>query len=98
MKKAMTEEQIRQYRAMAEPQRKLVDEGYATVVVRLDDQSIIGDFNMPSSGKIPVPEDKLEALAETLLPDIIEFYKDPKNRAMADEWMREKAAKKKKST
>ena len=53
---------------------------------------------MPSSGKIPVPEDKLETLAETLLPDIIEFYKDPKNRAMADEWMREKAAKKKKST
>ena len=45
MKKAMTEEQIRQYRAMAEPQRKLVDEGFATVVVSLDDQATVCEYN-----------------------------------------------------
>lgn len=78
---------------MAEPQRKLVDEGYATAVVRLDDQSVICDFNMPSSGKIPVPEDKVEALSETLLPDIIEFFLDPNNRALVKEWAREEKVK-----
>ena len=31
-------------------------------------------------------DEQLESLAEVLLPDIIEFYKDEKNKKMFEEW------------
>ena len=85
-----TEEQKRQYIAMSEQQRKLVDEGYATVVLRLDDQSVICDFNMPPNKKLPIPEKLAEGLAESLYPEMLEFFSNPENRAKVDEWLREK--------
>lgn len=45
--KPMTEEQRAQYLAMSAEERNLVDKGYATMVISLDDQSTICDFNMP---------------------------------------------------
>ena len=89
MKKAMTKEQIRQYRAMAEQQRKLVDDGYATMVVKLDDRSVICDYNMPPDGKFSFPDEVLEGIAESLYPEIVEFFSNPENRAKVDELLRQ---------
>lgn len=89
MKKAMTEEQIRQYRAMPEQQRKFVDEGYATMVVKLDDRSVICDYNMPPDRKFSFPDEVLEGIAETLYPEIVEFFSNPENRAKVDELLRQ---------
>ena len=98
MKKAMTEEQIRQYRAMAEPQRKLVDEGFATVVVSLDDQATVCEYNMPPDRKFSFPDEVLEGVAESLYPEMLEFFSNPENRAKVDELLRqEKEMKQKKS-
>lgn len=91
-----TEEQIRQYKSMPAQQRKLVDEGYATVVLSLDDQSVICDFNMPANKKLPIPEKLAEELAEILYPEMLEFFSNPENRAKVDEWLHEKKAKEKK--
>ena len=90
MKKAMTKEQIRQYRAMAEQQRKLVDDGYATMVVKLDDCSVICDYNMPPDRKFSFPDEVLEGIAESLYPEIVEFFSIPENRAKVDELLRQK--------
>ena len=89
MKKAMTKEQIRQYRTMAEQQRKLVDEGYATMVVKLDDRSVICDYNMPPDRKFSFPDEVLEGIAESLYPEIVEFFSNPENRAKVDELLRQ---------
>lgn len=89
MKKAMTKEQIRQYRAMPEQQRKLVDEGYATMVVKLDDCSVICDYNMPPDRKFSFPDEVLEGIAESLYPEIVEFFSNPENRAKVDELLRQ---------
>lgn len=98
MKKAMTEEQIRQYRAMAEPQRKLVDEGFATVVVSLEDQSTVCEYNMPSDRKFSFPDEVLEGIAESLYPEMVAFFSNPENRAKVDELLRkEREIKQKKS-
>ena len=90
MKKAMTKEQIRQYRTMAEQQRKLVDEGYATMVVKLDDRSVICDYNMPPDRKFSFPDEVLEGIAESLYPEIVEFFSISENRAKVDELLRQK--------
>ena len=89
MKKAMTEEQIRHYRAMPEEQRKFVDDGYATMVVKLDDRSVICDYNMPPDRKFSFPDEVLEGIAESLYPEIVEFFSNPENRAKVDELLRQ---------
>ncbi len=49
-KPSPTEVQIKEYKAMSEKERQLVDEGYATVVVNLTDGSTICEYNMPPKG------------------------------------------------
>ena len=39
-------------------------------------------------------DEQVEALAEVLLPDIIEFYKDEKNKKMFEEWIQQRDKKK----
>lgn len=88
--KPMTEEQRAQYLAMSAEERNLVDKGYATMVISLDDQSTICDFNMPEDGKIPITKAQAESLARAFLPSIQKFYEDPKNCADFEKWKKEK--------
>ena len=87
--KPMTEEQRAQYLAMSAEERNLVDKGYATMVISLDDQSTICDFNMPEDGKIPITKAQAESLARAFLPSIQKFYEDPKNCEEFEKWQRE---------
>ena len=86
--KAATEEQIRQYHAMSDAEKQLVDEGYATVVVSLKDGSTICDYNMPE--KIRITKEQAERLARGFLPAILKYYEDPKHREEFEKWKKER--------
>lgn len=86
--KAPTEAQIKQYKAMGEAERQLVDEGYATIVVILEDGSTICDYNMPE--RIRITKEQAERLARGFLPAILKYYEDPKNREEFEKWKKER--------
>lgn len=88
--KPMTVEQRQQYLAMSAEERYFVDEGYATVVMSLEDNSTICDFNMPEDGKIPITKAQAESLARAFLPSVQKYYEDPKNCAEFEKWKKEK--------
>lgn len=87
--KPMSEKQRAQYLAMSAEERNLVDKGYATMVISLDDQSTVCDFNMPEDGKIPITKAQAESLARAFLPAVQKFYEDPKNCEEFEKWQRE---------
>lgn len=89
--KAPTEAQIKHYTAMGEAERQLVDEGYATVVVSLEDGSTICDYNMPD--RIRITKAQAERLARGFLPAILKYYEDPKNREEFEKWKKEREEK-----
>lgn len=86
--KAPTEAQIKQYKAMGEAERQLVDEGYATIVVSLEYGSTICDYNMPE--RIRITKEQAERLARGFLPAILKYYEDPKNREEFEKWKKER--------
>lgn len=93
----MTKEELRkiqkeQYDQLPEQAKKEVDDGHGVVVYDLKNETTICKFNMD---KICIPDEKIEALAETLLPDIIEFYKDENNKKLFEEWKKKQEKKKK---
>ena len=75
--------QKEQYDKLPEKAKEVVDDGYGVVVYDLKSAATICKFNMENF--CPTDE-QLESLAEVLLPDIIEFYKDEKNKKMFEEW------------
>lgn len=89
-KPSPTEAQISEYRAMSEKERKLVDEGYATVVVSLTDGSTICEYNMPPKGSIRITKQQAERLARGFIPAILKYYEDPKNREAFEQWKKER--------
>ena len=82
--------QKEQYDLLPERAKKDVDDGYGVVVCDLETQRTICKFNMEN---FRPSDEQVEALAEVLLPDIIEFYKDEKNQKMFEEWKKKKAKK-----
>lgn len=95
-KNAPTEAQIREYKAMSEQERQLVDEGYATVVVNLTDGSTICEYNMPP--KIHITKQQADKLARGFFPAILKYYEDPKNREAFEKWKKERDEKAGKKT
>ena len=85
--------QKEQYDKLPEKAKKDVDDGYGVVVCDLESQTTICKFNVE---KIRPNDEQLEKLAEFLLPEIIEFYKDEKNRKIFEEWKEQKDNKKQK--
>ena len=75
--------QKEQYDKLPEKAKKNIDDGYGVVVCDLESAATICKFNMENF----LPSDEqVDALAEVLLPDIIEFYKDEKNKKLFEEW------------
>lgn len=79
--------QKEQYDLLPEKVKKDVDDGYGVVVCDLETQRTICKFNM---GKKCITDEQAEVLAEIFLPEIIEFYKDEKNKKMFEEWKKKK--------
>ena len=52
-------------------------------------------FNMPPSENRPIPDDVIEHVAEGLLPNVIEFFRDPKSREEIEKWQQEQKTEKK---
>ena len=69
--------QREQYDKLPEEVKKDVDDGYGVVVCDLESQTTICKFNMD---KRCITDEQVEVLAEIFLPEIIEFYKDEKNK------------------
>ena len=86
-KNEYSEIQKEQYDKLPEKAKKDVDDGYGVVVYDLESEATICKFNME---KFRPTDEQLEKLAEFLLPEIIEFYKDEKNKKMFEEWKRKK--------
>ena len=84
--------QKEQYDLLPEEAKKDVDGGYGVVVCDLESETTICKFNMENY--LPTDE-QIEALAEDLLPEIIEFFKDEKNVKMLEEWKKQQENKKK---
>ena len=63
--------QKEQYDKLPEKVKKDVDDGYGVVVCDLESTANICKFNMEN---FRPTDEQVEALAEVLLPDIIEFY------------------------
>ena len=82
--------QKEQYDKLPEKAKKNIDDGYGVVVCDLESAATICKFNMENF----LPSDEqVDALAEVLLPDIIEFYKDEKNKKMFEEWKQQEKKK-----
>ena len=75
--------QKEQYDKLPEKAKKNIDDGYGVVVCDLESAATICKFNMAN---FRPTDEQVDALAEVLLPDIIEFYKDEKNKKMFEEW------------
>ena len=75
--------QKEQYDKLPEKAKKNVDDGYGVVVCELESAATICKFNMEN---FRPSDEQVDALAEVLLPDIIEFYKNEKNKMMFEEW------------
>ena len=84
--------QREQYDKLPEKAKKDVDDGYGVVVCDLESQTTICKFNMD---KRYITDEQVEVLAEIFLPEIIEFYKDEKNKKMFEEWKKQQDKKKK---
>ena len=84
--------QKEQYDLLPEKAKKDVDDGYGVVVCDLKTRRTICKFNM---GKKCITDEQAEVLAEIFLPEIIEFYKDEKNKKMFEEWKKQQDKKKK---
>ena len=84
--------QKEQYDKLPEKARKDVDDGYGVVICDLESQTTICEFNMEN---FQPTDEQIEALAEDLLPEIIEFFKDEKNVQMLEEWKNNQDKKKK---
>lgn len=84
--------QKEQYDKLPEIAKKDVDDGYGVVVCDLEGKTTICKFNMD---KKCITDKQAEVLAEIFLPEIIEFYKDEKNKQMFEEWKRNQYKKKK---
>lgn len=84
-------DQKEQYDLLSEKAKKDVDDGYGVVVYNLESEVTICKFNMEN---FRPSDEQVEALAEVLLPDIIEFYKDEKNKKTFEEWKKQQEKKK----
>ena len=84
--------QKEQYDKLPEKAKKDVDDGYGVVICDLESETTICKFNMENY--LPTDE-QIEALAEVFLPEIIEFYKDEKNKKMFEEWKKQQDKNKK---
>ena len=82
-KKNFSKVQKEQYDKLPEKAKKNVDDGYGVVVCDLESAATICKFNMEN---FRPTDEQVEALAEVLLSDIIEFYKDKKNKKKFEEW------------
>ena len=91
-KTAFSKVQREQYDKLPEKAKKDVDDGYGVVICDLESETTICKFNMENY--LPTDE-QIEALAEVFLPEIIEFYKDEKNKKMFEEWKKQQDKKKK---
>ena len=78
--------QREQYDKFPEEVKKDVDDGYGVVVCDLESQTTICKFNMEN---FQPTDEQIEALAEVILPEIIEFFKDEKNVKMLEEWKKQ---------
>ena len=83
--------QKEQYDKLPEKAKKNIDDGYGVVVCDLESAATICKFNMAN---FRPTDEQVDALAEVLLPDIIEFYKDEKNKKMFEEWKQQDKKKK----
>ena len=84
--------QREQYDKLPEKAKKDVDDGYGVGICDLESETTICKFNMENY--LPTDE-QIEALAEVFLPEIIEFYKDEKNKKMFEEWKKQRDKNKK---
>ena len=84
--------QKEQYDKLPEKAKKDVDDGCGVVVCDLESQTTICKFNMEN---FQPTDEQIEALAEVILPEIIEFFKDEKNVKMLEEWKKQQDKKKK---
>ena len=91
-KNAFSKVQREQYDKLPEKAKKDVDDGYGVVICDLESETTICKFNMENY--LPTDE-QIEALAEVFLPEIIEFYKDEKNKKMFEEWKKQQDKNKK---
>ena len=82
--------QKEQYDKFPEKAKKNIDDGYGVVVCDLESAATICKFNMAN---FRPTDEQVDALAEVLLPDIIEFYKDEKNKKMFEEWKQQEKKK-----
>jgi hypothetical protein len=48
-------------------------------------------------GEINIPKEKSKCIAETILPDIIEFYQTEEGKKVFEEWKKKQIKKKEKS-
>ena len=78
--------QREQYDKLPEKAKKDVDDGYGVIVCYLESMATICKFNMEN---FRPSDEQVDALAEVLLPDIIEFYKNEKNKMMFEEWQQQ---------
>ena len=53
------------------------------------------DFNIPPSENRPIPDDVIEHLAEGLLPNVIDYFRNPKSREEIEKWYQEQKTEKK---
>ena len=86
-----SKDQKEQYDLLSEKAKKDVDDRYGVVVYDLESEVTICKYNMD---RFRPTDEQLEKLAEFLLPEIIEFYKDEKNRKIFEEWKKKKGEKK----
>ena len=84
--------QKEQYDKLPEKVKQDIAEEYGVVVCDLESQTTICKFNMD---KRCITDEQVEVLAEIFLPEIIEFYKDEKNKKMFQEWKKQQYKKKK---
>ena len=71
------------YEQLKENEQEKLREGYGTVVIDLESEERICEFNKDTYRP---PQRALENLARALLPSIIEYYKDEKNQKEFEEW------------
>lgn len=61
-------------------------------------RSRIVEILLDKRGELGIPKDKVEAIAEMLLPDIIAFFQTDEGKKVFEKWKREQEEKQKRGT
>ena len=83
----MSELQKQIFERMSEEEQMKVMEGYGTLIVDLESEKTICEFNMEHYRP---PQFALDSLARALLPSIQEFYSHEENFRKFEEWQEER--------